>query len=104
MVHNSAKVNHFGSNLSSVITDHPLNNWAKPIHFSGFQWKLSTSGFAFLDRGAQALPISAHDMAPMCAFSILQKWPDLVKNDPWWLFDPENGLNWTAKKKATKHF
>ena len=32
-----------------------------------------------MDSGGQALPISAHEMAPIRAFSILQKWPKMAK-------------------------
>ena len=35
--------------------------------------------FLKIDRGVQALLISAHEMAPMRAFSILQKWPEMAK-------------------------
>ena len=31
------------------------------------------------NRGRQTLPISAHEMAPMRAFSVLQKWPKIAK-------------------------
>ena len=30
----------------------------------------------------QTLPISAHEMAPMCAFSVLQKSPKIAKMTP----------------------
>ena len=38
--------------------------------------------FLKIDRGVQKLHISAHEMAPMCAFSILQKWPKIAKMTP----------------------
>ena len=35
-----------------------------------------------IDRGGQTLPISVHEMAPMRAFSVSQKWPKIVKMTP----------------------
>ena len=56
-----------------------------------------------INKGGQILPISAHEMAPICAFSVLQKWPKIAKNDHDWPFDPRNGLHWTAEENWTKH-
>ena len=38
--------------------------------------------FLNINSGAQTLPISAHEMAPMRAFSVLQKWPKIAKMTP----------------------
>ena len=38
--------------------------------------------FLKIDRGVQTLHISAHKMAPMGAFSILQKWSKIAKMTP----------------------
>ena len=35
-----------------------------------------------IDRGGQTPTISAHEMAPMRAFSVLQKWPKIAKMTP----------------------
>ena len=35
-----------------------------------------------IDSGVRTLPISAHEMAPVRAFSILQKWPKTAKMTP----------------------
>ena len=35
--------------------------------------------FLKIDRRGQALPLSAHEMAPMRAFSVLQKWSKIAK-------------------------
>ena len=40
------------------------------------------ANFLNMNIGAQALPISAHEMAPMCAFSVLQKRPKIAKMTP----------------------
>ena len=38
--------------------------------------------FFKIDRGSQTLTISAHEMAPMHAFSVLQKLPKIAKMTP----------------------
>ena len=38
--------------------------------------------FLKIDKGGQTLPLSAHEMAPMRAFSVLQKWPKIAKMTP----------------------
>ena len=40
-----------------------------------FLHRVPSGNFYKIDRGGQTLSISAHKMAPMRAFSILQKWP-----------------------------
>ena len=35
--------------------------------------------FLKIDKGVQTLPVSIHERAPMCAFSILQKWQKIGK-------------------------
>ena len=40
------------------------------------------ANFLNINRGGQTLPISAHEMAPMRAFSVLQKWPKIAKMTP----------------------
>ena len=52
-----------------------------------------------LNRRGQTLTISAHEMAPMRAFSVLQKRP---KIDLKWPFDPRNGLHRIVKENWTK--
>ena len=37
------------------------------------------ANFSNINSGVQTLPISAHEKAPMRAFSILQKWPKMAK-------------------------
>ena len=39
---------------------------------------LHRANFLKIDKGDQTLPLSAHEMAPMRAFSILQKWPEMA--------------------------
>ena len=43
---------------------------------------LHRANFFKINRGGQALPISAHEMAQMRAFSVLQKWPKIAKMTP----------------------
>ena len=38
--------------------------------------------FLNINSGAQTLLLSAHEMAPMRAFSILKKWPKIAKMTP----------------------
>ena len=45
-----------------------------------------------INRGGQILPISAHEMAPMRAFSVLQKWPKIAKMTPNYLLT----LKWSS--------
>ena len=40
------------------------------------------ANFLNINSGAQTPPISAHEMAPMRAFSVLQKWPKIAKMTP----------------------
>ena len=40
------------------------------------------ANFLKIDKRGQILPISAHEMAPMRAFSVLQKWPKIAKITP----------------------
>ena len=61
--------------MSSKITD----NMKSRITFL----RRMPSGYFFkIDRGGQTLPISAHKMAPMRAFSVLQKWLKIAKMTP----------------------
>ena len=43
-------------------------------------------------QGAQALPISVHEMEPRRAFPVLQKWPNIAKMTPNDLLTPEMGF------------
>ena len=40
------------------------------------------ASFLNINSGGQTLPISAHEMAQMRAFSVLQKWPKIAKMTP----------------------
>ena len=57
------------------------------------------SNFLEIDRGGQTLPISAHEMAPMRAFSVLQKRPKIAKMTPNDLLTLEIVLTEPSKKK-----
>ena len=50
------------------------------------------ANFLKIDRGGQTLTISAHEMAPMSAFSVLQKRPKIAKMTPNDLLTLDMGL------------
>ena len=57
------------------------------------------ANFLKIDRGVQTLHISAHEMAPIGAFSILQKWPKIAKMTP---DDLLTLIIWTDQEKLNK--
>jgi len=47
-----------------------------------FLQRVPSANFLKVDKGGQTLPKSVHEMAPMRAFSVLQKWPKIAKMTP----------------------
>ena len=90
---------HWEHQIDNILTRDRLIELRKKV-FALTLFGCHRANFLNINSEAQTLPVYSHEMAPMRAFSVLQKWPKIAKMTP---NDPRNGLIWTAKKYLRKH-